>query len=1095
MAFSAGEIEATLTLNRNPFTAGLAAARSQAKSFANDRYEATASIKVDQTSFNAAVNQLRDFARQSRSALARVNVDRLLFDKLVHDLREFGRQTYTARAKVDIDTSGGILQDIVTNLGKIGDVADRTAGRLVNLGSQGGQAFSHMDGGARAVLTTLPLLLPAAGAAVTGIIGLVGSLASIFAVAGAGAAAFGLVAGPVFTKISDAAKLSREEIAKLPPGIREGANALKSLTEAYDGLVARTQANVGLAMAAGFDAASAAVRTLDPLINATATTLVAIGRDIQQYFGTAHWATFVNFLSANVGPVFTSLWDIVKNLTRAVMDLVIAFMPMGQWLLGAIANGMREFAQWASTLANDPKFHAWVELAKQALTAFWGLLVEVVKFLFNFATALAPLGTAIFDILRMVFEGLNKLPPAWLQAIAAGIVAIGAAIAFGPQVGLAVGIIFGLAAAFTSLYNSSEPFRQVINNIWADLQSRFIPVFQDLWRELTTKVGPALEDLRNFFETRFLPAFEKFYFAVAPIIEWLIRVVGTELVDTFKATIQIIEGLLQILTGAFNVVSGLLTGDWSLMWQGIKDIAEGALNIILSLFGVKLDEIVGWFQNDFAPAFTSGWNSFWGGIGQGWNDFWGTIGGWFAEQGQGFADEWNSFWTGVADAYETVKTTILDSWHGFWVGLLDGLGLNGEQIVAGWQQQWNQMWLDVSLKWGEILAGWTQFWTDVFAQLTTGGQQLVDGWNSFWAPLVEATALIWEAIKTGWTEFWTFIFDAVATGTQSVVDAWNTFWDGVKLKADEIQLAIITAWNDFWAQFQGSQETGQATSSQSWGEWFRVLGETVGTWIQTVIQFFAGLPGQIAAALGSIVATVTGVFANMAAGVISTVTGFIATVVSNFQQLPGRIVAAITRIIADLRNTFTQAVAGAIQAATSGIANLVSLFSGLPGRLISALGNIAARFVQIGRDIIQGMIQGIQSAVSGLVAAAVNAATSAFNAAKQALGIASPSKLFRDEIGKQIGAGLVEGIRATIPEVERAMADLTTMVSPINETASPIVELDNNQQSNLDAEIVSLLQEIRTILDTNGTGATINLNGTGDAHDNAQSVRLALRLS
>src|SRR5690348_3691321 len=103
MAFNAGAIEATLTLNRNPFTAGLAAARNQARNFARERFEATITLKVVQREFERAKQQLRDFARNSRQATAQVNVDRVAFDKLVRDLREFGRSRYVARAVVNTE--------------------------------------------------------------------------------------------------------------------------------------------------------------------------------------------------------------------------------------------------------------------------------------------------------------------------------------------------------------------------------------------------------------------------------------------------------------------------------------------------------------------------------------------------------------------------------------------------------------------------------------------------------------------------------------------------------------------------------------------------------------------------------------------------------------------------------------------------------------------------------------------------------------------------------------------------------------------------------------------------------------------------------
>jgi hypothetical protein len=51
---------------------------------------------------------------------------------------------------------------------------------------------------------------------------------------------------------------------------------------------------------------------------------------------------------------------------------------------------------------------------------------------------------------------------------------------------------------------------------------------------------------------------------------------------------------------------------------------------------------------------------------------------------------------------------------------------------------------------------------------------------------------------------------------------------------------------------------------------------------------------------------------------------------------------------------------------------------------------------------------------------------SAFNAAKNALGIHSPSRLFRDEIGKQIDAGIALGVDDNLDMISKAMDSAAT---------------------------------------------------------------------
>lgn len=72
-------------------------------------------------------------------------------------------------------------------------------------------------------------------------------------------------------------------------------------------------------------------------------------------------------------------------------------------------------------------------------------------------------------------------------------------------------------------------------------------------------------------------------------------------------------------------------------------------------------------------------------------------------------------------------------------------------------------------------------------------------------------------------------------------------------------------------------------------------------------------------------------------------------------------------------------------------------------------------WVQAGKDLIGGLIDGVISMASSLAAAAINAVSGAVDAAKSALGIASPSKVMRDEVGKPMADGVAVGFERYNP--------------------------------------------------------------------------------
>lgn len=129
-----------------------------------------------------------------------------------------------------------------------------------------------------------------------------------------------------------------------------------------------------------------------------------------------------------------------------------------------------------------------------------------------------------------------------------------------------------------------------------------------------------------------------------------------------------------------------------------------------------------------------------------------------------------------------------------------------------------------------------------------------------------------------------------------------------------------------------------------------------------------------------------------------------------------------------------------------------SLVSAVPEAL-KAIGETAVNafksidWFDLGANIIRGVVSGISSNVGSIVDAAKSAARKAFDAAKSLLGIHSPSKLFRDEIGAMIPRGMALGIEDTSDKVDAAIERLNRdMFRGLDRTVeySPTIETVTN---------------------------------------------------
>lgn len=126
---------------------------------------------------------------------------------------------------------------------------------------------------------------------------------------------------------------------------------------------------------------------------------------------------------------------------------------------------------------------------------------------------------------------------------------------------------------------------------------------------------------------------------------------------------------------------------------------------------------------------------------------------------------------------------------------------------------------------------------------------------------------------------------------------------------------------------------------------------------------------------------------------------------------------AVTSIVSSAWN----AIKGSV---SSGVDGVVSFVRGLPSNVVAALGNLGSLLVSAGRDLINGLINGVKQVAGNIAESVLGPIRNSVDAVKDFLGIASPSKLFR-QFGTWTGEGYVEGMDAMTPAViaaGRAMA-------------------------------------------------------------------------
>ena len=198
--------------------------------------------------------------------------------------------------------------------------------------------------------------------------------------------------------------------------------------------------------------------------------------------------------------------------------------------------------------------------------------------------------------------------------------------------------------------------------------------------------------------------------------------------------------------------------------------------------------------------------------------------------------------------------------------------------------------------------------------------------------------------------------------------------------------------------------------------------------INALVQWFAQLPGNIAAFLSTVIANVAAWVANMASNAVSAGSRFISGIAGFISALPGNMASWLSGVISTVVGWVSQFASNATSAASQFASNLIDGLASIPGRVTS-----------IGSNIIQGMVDGVTGAAGRLIDSVKGAVGDAINAAKNLLGIHSPSRVFR-KIGQYSMQGAALGVDDDADVLLRSTdSAMRGMISTAQDVAMPDV--------------------------------------------------------
>lgn len=411
-------------------------------------------------------------------------------------------------------------------------------------------------------------------------------------------------------------------------------------------------------------------------------------------------------------------------LKSQLEELAISFGEMLMPAIRAIVSKIQAFVD---------KLNGMSESQRKAILTIGLVVAALGPLLVIIGTLISKVGVAMQGFVKLA-TGVKKLGVA-VKAGTGVFGKLGAALGgISAPVLAIVAVVAVLIAAFKHLWDTNEEFRNAITAIWNGIVSKiqaFCQGIVDRLNVLGFEFGSIVDVLKS--------PWNGLCQVLAPVFEAAFSVVST-----------VLGSVLNVITGLLDVFIGLFTGNWSQLWDGVKEIFSGVWDAITGLFDTALNLLKSLAEVVF------GW----------------------------FGTTWESVWMGIKSFFETIWNGIVAFFTGIW-----------NTIVSTVTAQINAVKTVVTTVFNAIKTTATTIWNGIKTAISTVVDGIKSKVSSAFESVKNTATNLFNGIKSTATSVWNGIKTAIVTPIEaardkirSALDAVSGFFSGLKLQLPHIKL-------------------------------------------------------------------------------------------------------------------------------------------------------------------------------------------------------------------------------------------------------------------------------------------------------------------
>ncbi|HDE3175920.1 TPA: hypothetical protein PC935_002650 [Staphylococcus aureus] len=678
------------------------------------------------------------------------------------------------------------------------------------------------------------------------------ALGGAVAIAGAGFVAFGAMA-------ISAIKMLNDGTLQASSATNEYKKALDGVKSAWTDIIKQNQSAIFTTLANGLNTVKTAMQSLQPFFSGISRGMEEASQSVLKWAQNSGVASrFFNMMNTTGVSVFNKLLSAAGGFGDGLVNVFTQLAPLFQWSADWLDRLGQSFSNWANSAAGENSITRFIEYTKTNLPIIGNIFKNVFVGINNLMNAFSGSSTGIFQSLEQMTAKFREWSeqvgqsqgfkdfvsyiqtngPLIMQLIgniARGLVAFATAMA--PIASAVLRVAVAITGWIANLFEAHPATAQLVGVIIT-----LVGAFRFLIAPIL-----AVMDFLGPLAARLVTLVTKFGWAKTGTLAL------SKAMASLKGPIKLVTAIFQLLFGKIGLIRNAITG-----LVTVFGILGGPITIVIGVIAALIAIFVLlWNKNEgFRNFIINAWNAIKTFMVTVWNVLktvasvvWNAI-------LKAITTAVTNVYNFIMIVWNQIVAYLQGLWNGIiaiattvWNLLVTIITTVFTTIMTIVMTIWTAIWTFLSTIWNTIITIATTIWnllvtviTTVFTTIMTIAMTI---WNAIWTFL----QTLWNTIVTVATKVWNAITTAISTALQAawsfISNIWNTIWSF-------LSSILTTIWNKVVSIFTQVVSTISDKMSQAWNfivtkgmQWVSTITSTLINFVNRVVQGFVNVVNKV----------------------------------------------------------------------------------------------------------------------------------------------------------------------------------------------------------------------------------------------------------